>query len=185
MVTCFNCRENWHFKRECTKPPQQGNKFPFNRNQVANNERNVNDGESLGNDESSGYSGSLDKLGSSSCEDRFEDSAKVDGLIAKVESTDSKEAALEQKIKDSSDNFSKHLSELGSSTFCAAFMARLDCQSSLVSFNKPILSKCVECMVLKGEYLELKRKFDQTKKHHQSLIVDLTRCTKENTALKK
>ncbi|KAJ0735193.1 putative transcription factor interactor and regulator CCHC(Zn) family [Helianthus annuus] len=39
MVTYFNCRENGHFKRECMKPPQQGNQYPFNRNQVANNER--------------------------------------------------------------------------------------------------------------------------------------------------
>ncbi|KAJ0589710.1 putative transcription factor interactor and regulator CCHC(Zn) family [Helianthus annuus] len=41
MVTCFNCREKGHFKRESTKPPQQGNQYPFNRNQVANHERTM------------------------------------------------------------------------------------------------------------------------------------------------
>ncbi|MFS7937810.1 hypothetical protein Hanom_Chr05g00432141 [Helianthus anomalus] len=78
-----------------------------------------------------------------------------------------------------------HLSEVGSSTFRAAFMARLDCQSSQVSLNKPILSKCVECMVLKGKYLELEGKFDHIKKYHQSLIVDLTKYTKAHIAINK
>ncbi|MFS7998663.1 putative AH/BAR domain superfamily protein [Helianthus anomalus] len=64
-------------------------------------------------------------------------------------------------------------------------MARLDCQSKQLSFNKPILCKCVEFIILKGKYLELEGKFDHTKKHHQSLIVDLTKCTEANTALKK
>ncbi|KAJ0942354.1 hypothetical protein HanPSC8_Chr03g0090971 [Helianthus annuus] len=64
-------------------------------------------------------------------------------------------------------------------------MARLDCQSSQVSLDKPILSKCFECIVLKGKYLELEGKFDHTKKHHQSMVVDLTKCTEVNTALKK
>ncbi|MFS7955818.1 putative transcription factor interactor and regulator CCHC(Zn) family [Helianthus anomalus] len=41
MVTSFNCRERGHFKRDCTKPPLQGNQNPFNRNRVANNEREM------------------------------------------------------------------------------------------------------------------------------------------------
>ncbi|KAJ0795810.1 putative transcription factor interactor and regulator CCHC(Zn) family [Helianthus annuus] len=172
MVTCFNCREKRHFKRECTKPPQQGNQYPFNGNQVANNERvmvpannanraliiqadescdwfvqlgnsggggtacyaeivkNDSDGESSGNGDSSGYNSSLGEEGSSYGEDRSEDDAEVDDVIAETESTDSKEAALEQKIEDSTDDFSKHLSEVGSFTFHVACMARLDCQSS-------------------------------------------------------
>ncbi|MFS7970617.1 hypothetical protein Hanom_Chr09g00823011 [Helianthus anomalus] len=90
-----------------------------------------------------------------------------------------------RKVEDSSDDFSKHLLEGGSSTLCVAFMARLACQSSQVCFDKPILRKCVECMFLKGKYLELEGKFDHTKKHHQSMIVDLTKCTEANTTLKK
>ncbi|MFS7984362.1 putative transcription factor interactor and regulator CCHC(Zn) family [Helianthus anomalus] len=219
MVTCFNYRENGHFKRECTKPPQQGNQYPFNRNQVVNNERtmvpansanralivqvdescdwyaqlgngggggiayyaevvkNASDGESSGNDDSSGYNDSSIEEGSSSGEDRSETELRED--------VDAEEAALEQKIEGTFDDFSKHLSEVGSSTFRAAFMARLDCQSCQVSLNKPILSKCVECMVLKGKYLELEGKFDHTKKHHQNLIVALTKCIEANTTLKK
>ncbi|MFS7966247.1 hypothetical protein Hanom_Chr09g00771621 [Helianthus anomalus] len=147
---------------------------------------NGSNGESLGNDDSSGYSGSSDEEGSSSKENRAEDvNAEVNDVIAENEKAGSKEAALEQKIEDSSDDFSKHLSEVGSSTFRAAFMARLDCQSNQVSFDTPTLPKCVKCMVLKGKYLELEAKFNHTKKHHQSIIVDLTKCTKANTSLKK
>ncbi|KAF5808199.1 putative transcription factor interactor and regulator CCHC(Zn) family [Helianthus annuus] len=112
MVTWFNCIENAHFKRECPKPPQQGNQYPFNRLQTSNNKeramvpannanralivqadencywsvqlgsggqgrtacyaevvKNVSDGDSSGNDNSSGYSGSSDEDDSSLSED--------------------------------------------------------------------------------------------------------------------
>ncbi|MFS7921978.1 hypothetical protein Hanom_Chr03g00243261 [Helianthus anomalus] len=210
------------------KPPQQGNQHPFNRNQVANNEREIvpannsnralivqtdeccdwsvqlgnsggrvtayyaeivkndsSDRESSRNDDSSWDSSSSDEAGSTSSEDRSKDvGAEVDDVTTGTESTDIDETSLEHETEGSSDEFSKHLSSIGSSTLRATFIARLDCQSSQVSFDKAILAKCVECMVLKGKYLELEGKLDHTKKHHQSMIVELTKCTEAKTALR-
>ncbi|MFS7961359.1 hypothetical protein Hanom_Chr08g00714061 [Helianthus anomalus] len=117
----------------------------------------------LGNSGGGGYSGSSDEEGSSFGEDRSEDGAEVDDLITEAKSMYSKEATLEQKTEGSSDDFSKHLSEVGSSTLRATFMARLNCQSNQVSSNKHILFNCVECMVLKRKYIELEGKFDHIK----------------------
>ncbi|MFS7921186.1 hypothetical protein Hanom_Chr03g00233841 [Helianthus anomalus] len=210
------------------KPPQEGNQYPFNRNQVANNERtmvpennsnralivktyegfdwsvqlgnnggggtayiyyaeiakNDSDGEYSRNDDSSWDSSSSDEAEPTSSEDRSEDvDAKVDDVITETESTDSDDAALEHETEGSSDEFSKHLSLIGSSTLHVVFTDRLHCKSSQVSFDKLILSKCFEYTVLKGKYLELEGKFDHTKKHHQSLTIhhqsltaNLTKC---------
>ncbi|MFS7921176.1 hypothetical protein Hanom_Chr03g00233721 [Helianthus anomalus] len=139
--------------------------------------KNDSDGESSRNDDSSWDSNSSDEAELTSSEDRSEDvDAKVDDVITETESTDSDDAALEHETEGSSDEFSKHLSSIGSSTLHVAFMAGLDCKSSQVGFDKLILSKCFECTVLKGKYVELEGNFDHTKKHHQSLTVDLTKC---------
>ncbi|MFS7940871.1 hypothetical protein Hanom_Chr05g00469401 [Helianthus anomalus] len=117
--------------------PQKGNQNPF-RNQTrtafhAEIVKNVNDGESSGNDDSSGYSGSSDE--ESNLNERTD--SEADNLSNDAKETKRQISDLVKKADATSKEMEKILTEDGSFSSQSAFMANVTASTSQVKFETP------------------------------------------------
>ncbi|KAJ0915577.1 putative transcription factor interactor and regulator CCHC(Zn) family [Helianthus annuus] len=144
----------------------------------------VSAGESSEDEDSSGYSGSMDGE-SLDAGDLSSDALdlEVDELLAEAEALCKRRSILCQKSAGTSEKLAQFFSEDGSFSFHTAFMAHVEGQTSQVcdtnsdSISTPI--ECAKCL----EYAEKEIQFEITHKHNQELIVDLSKATEANLFL--
>ncbi|KAJ0622205.1 putative transcription factor interactor and regulator CCHC(Zn) family [Helianthus annuus] len=147
----------------------------------------VSAGESSEDEDSSGYSGSMNgesrdagdagDLSSDALDLEFEE------LLAEAEALCKRRSILCQKSAGTSEKLAKFFSEDGSFSFHTASMAHVEGQTSQVcDTNSDFISVPVECeKCLK--YAEKESQFEITQKHNQELIVDLSKATEANLFL--
>ncbi|KAM0033807.1 putative transcription factor interactor and regulator CCHC(Zn) family [Helianthus debilis subsp. tardiflorus] len=147
-------------------------------------EEPVSAGESSEDEDSSGYSGSMDGE-SLDAGDLSGDALdlEVDELLAVAEALCKRRSILCQKAAGTSEKISQFFSEDGSFSYHTAFMAHVEGQTSQVCDSKPeSISASVECAKC-VEYAEKESQFEITLKHNQELIVDLCKATEANLFL--
>ncbi|KAJ0855934.1 hypothetical protein HanRHA438_Chr14g0678791 [Helianthus annuus] len=133
--------------------------------------KNVNDGESSGNDDSSGYSGSIDEDGSGVSDYTSESDIKegmdseTDSLSDDAKETKSQKSDLIKKADATSKEMEKILTEDGSFSSQTAFMANVTASTSQVKSETS--SICSDCPKMKHEYAELKRESETVHSHNQ------------------
>ncbi|KAJ0788288.1 putative transcription factor interactor and regulator CCHC(Zn) family [Helianthus annuus] len=149
-------------------------------------EEPVSAGESSEDEDSSGYSGSVDGE-SLDTGDMSSDALdlEVDELLADAEALCKRKSILCQKAAGTSEKLSQFFSEDGSFSFLTAFMAHVEGQTSQVCDSKPdsvsAVVECAKCL----EYAEKESLFEITQKHNQELIVDLAKASEANFFLTK
>ena len=113
--------------------------------------KNVNDGESSGNDDSSGYSGSTDKDGSGVSDYSSESDVKegMDSEADNLSNDANKKSDLIKKADATSEEMEKILTEDGSFSSQTAFMANVSASTSQVKSETP--SICSDCANTKYE----------------------------------
>ncbi|MFS7990082.1 hypothetical protein Hanom_Chr11g01054591 [Helianthus anomalus] len=139
--------------------------------------KNVNDGESSGNDDRSGYSGSSDE--ESNLNEGTD--SEADNLSNDAKETKGQKSDLIKKVDATSKEMEKILTEDGSFSSQIAFVANVTASTSQVQSKTP--SICSDCADMKLKCAELKCESETVHSHNQSLVIELFKCKVANMAL--
>ncbi|MFS7913667.1 putative transcription factor interactor and regulator CCHC(Zn) family [Helianthus anomalus] len=162
---------------DCGPPIQLGNGDQTGTAFLAEIVKNVNDGESSGNDDSSGYSSSSDE--ESNLNERID--SEADNLSNDAKETKSQKSDLIKKADATTNEMEKFLTEDGSFSSQTAFMANVSASTSQVKSETP--SICSDCADMKLKCAELKRESETVHSHNQSLVIEMSKCKEANMAL--
>ncbi|MFS7992795.1 hypothetical protein Hanom_Chr12g01086511 [Helianthus anomalus] len=158
---------------DCGPPIQLGNGDQTGTVFYAEIVKNVNDGESSGKDDSSGYSGSSD--------DESNLNERTDSDADNLPNDANKKSDLIKKADATSEEMEKILTEHGSFSSQTAFLANVSASTSQVKSETP--SICSDCVDMKLKCAELKRESEMVHSHNQSLVIELSKCKEANMAL--